>query len=54
MKNPNRKGLFNTKRNRFVAPPAKRKRIFGRMKGTVEIFGDIVASTGERWQADKP
>jgi len=30
-------------------PPA----VFGRMKGTVEILGDIVASTGEQWQADE-
>ena len=27
--------------------------IFGRMKGTVEILGDIVSSTGEIWNADK-
>ncbi len=27
--------------------------IFGRMKGTVEILGDIVSSAGEVWNADK-
>jgi prevent-host-death family protein len=27
--------------------------IFGRMKGTVEILGDIVGPTGEVWNADR-
>lgn len=27
--------------------------IFGRMRGTVEILGDIVSSTGEAWNADR-
>jgi len=27
--------------------------IFGRMRGTGEILGDIVSSTGEIWNADK-
>jgi prevent-host-death family protein len=27
--------------------------IFGRMKGTVEILGDIVGPTGEVWNADQ-
>ena len=27
--------------------------IFGRMRGTGEILGDIVSSTGEVWNADK-
>ena len=27
--------------------------IFGRMKGTVTIHGDIVAPTGEQWDADR-
>ncbi len=52
-----RKEIIITKRGRPVArmlpveqqPPAG----FGRMKGTVEIRGDIVASTGEQWQADE-
>jgi len=52
-----RKEIIITKRGRPVArmlpveqqPPA----VFGRMKGTVEILGDIVASTGEQWQADE-
>jgi prevent-host-death family protein len=52
-----RQELIVTKRGRPVArvlpaePPASA--IFGRMKGTVEIVGDIVAPTGERWQADE-
>ena len=49
--------IIVTKRGRPVArvlpaeqqPPA----IFGRMKGTIEIVGDVVAPTGERWQADE-
>jgi hypothetical protein len=37
------------------ALPAKQQgpAVLARMKGTVEILGDIVASTGERWQADE-
>jgi prevent-host-death family protein len=27
--------------------------IFGRMRGTVEILGDIVGPTGEVWNADR-
>ncbi|MGA2133839.1 MAG: type II toxin-antitoxin system Phd/YefM family antitoxin [Bryobacteraceae bacterium] len=27
--------------------------IFGRMRGTGEILGDIVSSTGEVWNADR-
>jgi len=27
--------------------------IFGRLKGTGEVLGDIVSSTGEIWNADK-
>ena len=29
------------------------KPFFGRMKGTIEILGDIVGPTGERWEADE-
>ena len=29
------------------------KPLFGRMKGTGRILGDIVNSTGERWDADE-
>ena len=28
-------------------------KIIGRMKGTIEICGDIVASTGEVWDAER-
>jgi len=52
-----RQEIIITKRGRPVARmlPAEQEspRVFGRMKGTVEILGDIVASTGERWQADE-
>lgn len=52
-----RKEIVITKRGKPVArmlpveqhPPS----LFGRMKGTVEILGDIVASTGEQWQVDE-
>jgi hypothetical protein len=27
--------------------------IFGRMKGTITILGDIVGPTGEKWEADE-
>jgi hypothetical protein len=27
--------------------------LLGRMKGTIEIRGDIVAPTGEKWDADE-
>jgi len=44
-----------TKRGKHVARlvPVKDKppKIFGRMKGTVKILGDIY-STGEKWEAD--
>lgn len=29
------------------APPS-----FGRMKGTAEVLGDLIAPTGENWDAD--
>jgi prevent-host-death family protein len=52
-----RKEIVITKRGKPVArmlpveqqPPS----VFGRMKGTVEILGNIVASTGEQWQVDE-
>jgi prevent-host-death family protein len=36
---------------RLVRVEDKPEKIFGRMKGTVEIHGDIF-STGEKWEAD--
>ncbi len=47
-----------TKRGKPVArlvpvednPPAE---LFGRMKGTFKIVGDIVSPLGERWEADE-
>lgn len=51
------KEIIITKRGKPVARilPVEQKltSVFGRMKGTVEILGDIVASTGEQWQADE-
>jgi antitoxin (DNA-binding transcriptional repressor) of toxin-antitoxin stability system len=38
---------------RLALLPEKRPDIFGRMKGTVEILGDIVSPTGEIWDAGK-
>ena len=51
-----RQEIVITKRGKPVArlvpldeePPA----IFGRMKGTVKILGDIVGPTGEKWLAE--
>jgi prevent-host-death family protein len=52
----NRREIVITKRGRPVARllPAEEKtpRIFGRMKGTGVILGDIVGSTGAQWDAD--
>ena len=56
-KSSGRKELVITKLGRPIArvlpveqqPPA----VFGRMMGTMEILGDIVASTGEPWQAEE-
>ena len=36
---------------RLVRVDEKPEKIFGRMKGTVKIHGDIF-STGEKWEAD--
>jgi prevent-host-death family protein len=33
---------------RPTSPP-----VFGRMKGTIEILGDIVGPTGEDWDAER-
>ena len=51
-----RKEILITKRGRPVArllpadeTPAP---LFGRMKGTIEICGDIISATGERWDAE--
>ena len=52
-----RREIVVTKRGRPVARllPADSwaPSVFGRMKGTIEIVGDIVAPTGERWDADE-
>jgi prevent-host-death family protein len=36
---------------RLVRMDEKPEKLFGRMKGTVQIHGDIF-STGEKWEAD--
>jgi len=52
-----RKEIVITKRGRAVArlmPVDEEKPvIFGRMKGTIRILGDIVGPTGEKWDADE-
>jgi prevent-host-death family protein len=52
-----RRQIVITKRGKPVARLAPLTEelpdIFGRMKGTGEILGDIVSSTGEIWNADK-
>jgi hypothetical protein len=51
------KELAIPKPERPAAParPVKEQHsaVFGRMEGTIETVGDIVASTGERWHADE-
>jgi len=52
-----RKEIVITKRGRAVARlmPVEEEKpvIFGRMKGTIRILGDIVGPTGEKWDADE-
>jgi prevent-host-death family protein len=52
-----RKEIVITKRGRPVARllPVEDEKpvIFGRMKGTIKILGDIVGPTGEKWEADE-
>ena len=38
---------------RVVPTEDKTPQIFGRMKGSVQILGDIVGPTGEKWEADE-
>jgi prevent-host-death family protein len=52
-----RKAILITKRGRPVARllPVDEDvpSIFGRMKGSVEILGDLVAPVGEAWSVDE-
>ena len=52
-----RRELVITKRGKPVARlvPVEQEipQIFGRMKGTGRILGDIVGPTGEKWEADE-
>jgi len=52
-----RKEIIITKRGRPVAKlvPVEREtnQLFGGMRGTIRIKGDIVKPTGERWNAER-
>jgi len=52
-----RKEIIITKRGRPVArllpPEEEPPALFGRMKGSADIRGDLVASVGEKWDADE-
>ena len=54
----NRKEIVITKRGKAVAKlvPVEEKappEIFGRMKGSIEILGDIISPIGEIWNAER-
>jgi prevent-host-death family protein len=52
-----RREVVITKRGRPVARLAPidedLPQLFGRMKGTIRILGDIIGPTGEKWDADQ-
>jgi prevent-host-death family protein len=52
-----RKEIVITKRGHAVARlvPVEQEvpTVFGRMKGSIKILGDIVGPTGEKWEADE-
>ena len=52
-----RREVVITKRGRPVARLAPIDEdvplLFGRMKGTIRILGDIIGPTGEKWDADQ-
>jgi prevent-host-death family protein len=52
-----RKEIVITKRGRAVARlvPVEKEipKLFGRMKGSGKILGDIIGPTGEVWEADQ-
>jgi len=52
-----RQGIVITKRGRAVARllPVDEPvpSVFGRMRGSIEILGDLVAPVGEPWEADE-
>ena len=37
---------------RLVPVDEEKPKLFGRMKGTIKILGDIVGPTGEKWFAE--
>jgi prevent-host-death family protein len=50
--------IVDTKRGKPVArlvpvEEEKRPELFGRMKGTITILGDIIAPSGEIWDAER-
>jgi prevent-host-death family protein len=53
----NRQEILITKRGkpvaRLVPVDSAPREIFGRMKGTIEILGDIVSPIGEIWDAER-
>jgi prevent-host-death family protein len=53
----NRREIVITKRGKAVARlvplESDSQPIWGRMKGTVEILGDIVGPVGEKWDAEQ-
>jgi prevent-host-death family protein len=53
----NRREIVITKRGKAVARlvplESDLQPIWGRMKGTVEILGDIVGPIGEKWDAEQ-
>jgi prevent-host-death family protein len=56
--NTHHKEVVITKRGKPVAKlvPAEKappRPLFGFMKGTVEIEGDIISPSGEKWEAEK-
>jgi len=52
-----RKEIVITKRGRAVArllpPEDETPPVFGRMKDSAKVLGDLVAPVGERWDADE-
>jgi prevent-host-death family protein len=56
--NESRQEVIITKRGKPVAKlvpvePKPPRPLFGYMKGTVEIVGDIISPSGEKWEAER-
>ena len=54
--NKTKQSVLITKRNKPIArlvPIAEEKKsLFGKMKGTIQIKGDLIQPTGDIWDAD--